>query len=139
VLWGTGVGSAITSAQTLRLHERDTGNAFLDLGGKGPSIGDELVGASALTNRAGHSAGTDNFVCTSVTANDATFQCTVVYALHRGRVTAQGQATITGSHPLFDELFAITGGTGAYQNARGEVRILQSAQTHAELTFHLLP
>jgi hypothetical protein len=139
VLWGTGIGSAITSDQTFRLHERDTGNAFLDLGAKGPSIGDELVGTSALTDTSGSPAGTDNFVCTAVTSDDRTFQCSVVYALARGRVTAQGQATITGTHPLFDEQVAVTGGTRAYQNARGQVRILQSSQTHAELTFHLLP
>jgi hypothetical protein len=139
VLWSTGVGSAITSDQTFRLHERDTGNAFLDLGAKGPSIGDELVGSSALTDASGASAGTDNFVCTSVTPDDRTYQCSVVYALSRGRITAQGQATITGTHPLFDEQVAVTGGTRAYQNARGQVRILQSSETHAELTFHLLP
>jgi hypothetical protein len=139
LVWGTATGSAITNGQTFRLHERDTGNAFLDLGTKGPSIGDELVGASALTDTAGHAAGTDNFVCTTVTSSDTVFQCTVVYALARGRITAQGQATITGTHPLFDELVAVTGGTRAYQNVRGQVRILQSSQTHAELTFNLLP
>jgi hypothetical protein len=131
--------SAITTAENFHLHEQDTGNAFIDLGAKGPSLGDELLGASTLTTPGGAAAGTDSFVCTSVASNDSTFQCTVVYSLRRGRVTAQGTATITGTHPLFDELFAVTGGTRAYQNARGQVRILQSTQTHAELYFHLLP
>jgi hypothetical protein len=61
------------------------------------------------------------------------------WCTHWRGITAQGQATITGTHPLFDEQVAVTGGTRAYQNARGQVRILQSSSTHAELTFHLLP
>lgn len=152
-VWGTGVAvvtagvvavsmgtaSAITTSQTFRLHERDTGSAFIDLGTSGPSIGDQLIGSSALTDTSGAPAGTDSFVCTAVTSTARTFQCTVVYQLAHGDVTAQGVATVGTGRPLFDVLVAVTGGTRTYQNVRGQVRILQQTQTNAELFFRLLP
>ena len=121
----------------VHLHEHTAGKSFLDLGSTGPGFGDELVGANTLTAEDGSDAGTDSFVCTSVAADDSAFQCDVVFSLKGGRVTAQGYAKITGTAPLFDEKFAVTGGTGDYQRVTGQVRVLQSSGTDAELTLQL--
>lgn len=140
VVWAN-TASAITTGQKFHLHERHTGTSitFIDLGAKGPSFGDEVMGTAVLTDVNGARVGSDSFVCTSVAADGATFQCTTVYDLTGGRVTAQGQATIGRTHPLFDQLFAVTGGTKSYQNVRGQVRIVQNSLTNAELYFSLLP
>ncbi len=149
-LAGTAVGVSVQAASadsgndgarshSFHVHEKTAGNSFLDLGTAGPSFGDELAGANTLVGANGAAAGTDSFVCTSVSADGSALQCAVVYSLKGGRVTAQGFAKIVGSHPLFDENFAVTGGTKMYQKVRGQVRVLQSSQKDAELFFHLVP
>lgn len=132
-------GNDEARGHSFHVHEKTAGNSFLALGIAGHSFGDELVGANTLVGANGAPSGTDSFVCTSVSADGSALQCTVVYSLKGGRVTAQGFAKIVGSHPLFDEKFAVTGRTEMYQKVRGQVRVLQSSQKDAELFFHLVP
>ena len=128
--------SADQSVLKIHVHEASAGTQFIDLGPQGAGFGDELVGANVLTDH-GKKVGTDTFICTTVSADGASLQCTVVYSLKGGRVTGQGFAKIAGKQPLFDERFAVTGGTRAYATARGEVRVVQTNQTSAELYLKL--
>lgn len=139
----TASSATATSAMAMthanfHLHEYTAGSSFLDLGAKGPSFGDELVGANSLVMMNHAAAGSDSFVCTSVRANDSALQCSVVYVLKDGTVTAQGLANITGKDPLFDDRFAVTGGTGRYTKVRGDVGVLQNSDKEAELYFDLI-
>lgn len=139
----TAVGSRPATASPdqhlLGLHEHATDSAQLDLGTPGPGLGDQLIGTAVLIDPADRPAGRDTFLCVSVSADDTRFQCAVTYELPAGRITAQGNATITGQHPLFDELFAITGGTRAYRTTHGQVRIRQLTFDDAELTIDTQP
>lgn len=129
--------SPASHTETIHVHEASIGAQPIDLAPTGASYGDELVGANTLSS--GKTVvGADSFVCTTVSADGKSLQCAAIYQLKQGRITALGYATIKGTNPLFDEQFAITGGTGAYQGARGQVRVVQTSEQAAELYLHLL-
>jgi hypothetical protein len=110
--------------KVLHLFERATGDlAFVDLGAPGPSIGDRLVFSAQIFDTANRQVGRDGADCLIVRLEpDETpdrqqvVQCTISVQLPDGQLTVQGLAQGT------DNYFAITGGTGAYRKARGEVR-----------------
>jgi hypothetical protein len=90
----------------------------LDLGGTGPSQGDQVIFSDDVY-RGGKKVGTDGgvFTATRVTSGAPDFQGQITFRLPEGQLTAQGlfnaaQQTLT---------FAITGGTGAYRDAGGYV------------------
>jgi hypothetical protein len=62
---------------------------------------------------------------------------TFVYELPDGRITTSGTARLAATGTVFDEQFAITGGTGKYQSPHGNVRVVQETMDHAKLTFHI--
>lgn len=62
---------------------------------------------------------------------------TFVYELPGGKIITNGTARLSASGPVFDEQFAITGGTGSYKNASGEVRVLQKTLEQAKVTFKI--
>jgi hypothetical protein len=62
---------------------------------------------------------------------------TFVYELADGKITTSGTARLSATGPVFDEQFAITGGTGRYQNARGQVRVVQETVDQAKVTFRI--
>jgi Allene oxide cyclase len=110
--------------KVFHLFERATGDlAFVDLGATGPSIGDRLVFSAAIFDTKGRQVGRDGAECVIVRLEpDETpdrqqvVQCTISLVLADGQITVQGLAQGT------DNYFAITGGTGAYRQVRGEVR-----------------
>jgi hypothetical protein len=110
-------------AMVLHFFERTAGDlAFIDTGAPGPSIGDRLVFSNPIYDTANQRIGTDGADCvivkvdlTEPPARQQTVQCTISVQLADGQITVQGLAQGTENY------FAITGGTGAYRQARGEV------------------
>lgn len=109
--------------KVLHLFERGAGDlAFIDLGAPGPGIGDRLVFSNPIFDTAGQQVGRDGAECVIVRieANEPperqqVVQCTISVLLADGQITVQGLAQGTENY------FAVTGGTGAYRKARGEV------------------
>jgi len=109
--------------KVLHLSERGAGDlAFIDVGAPGPSIGDRLVFSNPIFDPSGALVGRDGSDCvivridaTQPPARQQVVQCTVSVQLADGQITAQGLAQGTENY------FAVTGGTGAYRKARGEV------------------
>ena len=109
--------------KVLRFFERSEGDlAFIDLGAPGPSIGDRLTFANPLFDADGQRIGRDAAECvivridpTETPDRQQVVQCTISAQFADGQITAQGLAQGTENY------FAITGGTGAYRQARGEV------------------
>ena len=107
----------------LHWFERATGDlAFIDQGAPGPSIGDRLVYSAAIFDTNGQRIGRDAADCIIVRvdpseppARQQVVQCSISVELPDGQLTVQGLAQGTENY------FAITGGTGAYRTARGEV------------------
>ncbi len=102
--------------------------SFVDNDGDGlPSLGDELVytntgaGPFGATVDYGHCV----FHEVDLSANRATVNCTATTETESGSVTFQGATHIGLAPPLLLEpaTWAVTGGTGDFGEARGEIHI----------------
>ena len=112
------------AGRTIRLVEGH-GTAqpqFVDVDGdKALSAGDVEIVKDGLDREDGSHAGDFTQVCTVVTVTGgpltSTYECSGTIHLPNGTITQQGSFV-----PLKpDQLDAISGGTGAYQAARGEI------------------
>ena len=110
--------------RTIRLVEAHTTAKpdFVDVDGdKALSIGDMAIVKDDLNREDGTHAGDFSQVCTVVTVTGgpltSTYECSGTIHLQNGTITQQGSFV-----PLEpDQLDAISGGTGAYRTARGEI------------------
>ena len=99
---------------------------------EGTALGDQIVFTSQLLKgdtEVGHQAG----VCTVTSVARAEAQCVATY-LFRGQITGQALIRLGDPAPYAG---AITGGSGKYQGAEGEVRVQPVSGTRGILTFHL--
>jgi hypothetical protein len=120
---GTAFAHGNDYGATIRLVEADP-NAqpvFADTGKPGPSLGDVAIFNGGLNRPDGAPAGEFHEVCTLVTLADSPitsgYECSGTLALKGGTITLQG--SFTPAKP--DQLNAISGGTGAFRTARGEI------------------
>jgi hypothetical protein len=122
--------SSSSASQTLRLIVTQAELTYVDLGTTGPSLGDMLVKDSGLragARRVGHAP----ISCVFISTRGAP-RCDAELVLSRGTIMLQGILT----NPRF--VFAVTGGTGIYRNASGDVhgRVLRGERV--ALTVNLL-
>lgn len=121
-----GAGSAQDSPRMLRLvATAQQGVGFAP--DREPQQGDRFGGGSKIT---GDSAGINRTVCT-VIGEEAI--CTIEIRLTRGTLSAQGLVPNVADHSPI----AITGGTGAYNGARGTAVATQISQTETRFTVRL--
>jgi hypothetical protein len=120
---GTAFAHGDDYGATIRLAEAhpDAQPIFVDTGKPGPTVGDIAVFNDGLNRPDGTPAGEFHQVCTLVTLADSpitsAFECSGTIALKGGTITVQG--SFTPAKPV--QLDAISGGTGAFRTARGEV------------------
>jgi hypothetical protein len=113
-------------------------DANIDVGAAGFSLGDEVVFSGNLL-RNGQQVGRVGVVCTFVSTANADrveAQCPTTSILPGGQITTQG--TIVNRSLNFT--LPITGGSGRYQGAGGQVvsrDVSTPTQPQVELTFHL--
>jgi hypothetical protein len=113
-------------------------DASIDVGAAGFSLGDEVVFSGNLL-RNGEQVGRVGVVCTFVSTANADrveAQCPTTSILPGGQITTQG--TIVNRSLNFT--LPITGGSGRYQGAGGQVvsrDVSTPTQPQVELTFHL--
>jgi hypothetical protein len=126
---GTAFAHGDDYGATIRLVEADP-NAqpvFVDAGDPGPSLGDVALFNVGLNRPDGSPAGEFHEVCTIVTFTGnrfaSAYECSGTLALKGGTITLQGSFTPTKP----DQLDAISGGTGAFRAARGEVETQAAA------------
>jgi len=150
LLLAIGLAPAVATAQpevehkkpwkVMRVFERTEGDlAYIDLGAPGPSIGDRLTFSNPIFDPDGNRIGRDVAECviaridpTEPPARQQIVQCTISVQFADGQITVQGLAQGT------DNYFAITGGTGAYRQAQGEVRAVDIVPLQeAEITIWL--
>jgi len=133
---GAGLATAVTAGvahsappaphpPTLRLFERDTQQAGVDLGDRGQGPGDLFVFSGDLTDgtatgpKVGRAAGS----CTTTSGDAAKpgdLLCAITLTLRGGQIQTQA---VYDSAALFGGSvvpLAITGGTGDYRGARGD-------------------
>lgn len=138
-LMGLGVGAfspALGSSgddhkRTIRVVSTVTEEEFLDLGEKAPSLGDQFVFSSKLL-KGGDQAGHAGVACTITSVEREELQCVGTFWFRQGQITAQalvrGEETSVG---------VITGGSGKYKGAEGELLVRSVSDTKDVLTFVL--
>ncbi len=134
---GSGVGitqwQQARAQETFTVIEHATTNTVVDLGEEGDSIGDTLTWGNELyddqdANVVGFSSGT----CWR-TEPGKTWECSWTNSLEDGSIVVQGPFYDTG-----DSTLAITGGTGKYNGATGEMTLqARDGGTEYEFTFNL--
>ena len=118
----------------VRVVERATTDVVTDLGKKGDSAGDILTFANAVYNASNtKKLGTDQGYCVRTVVGKAS-ECFWTIFLTRGQVTVAGPFYDAGPSKL-----AITGGTGAYRNARGwmDLRSRNDKGTEYDFVYHV--
>ena len=134
-----GIASAGAQLEPIKLHVPAGAGIVLDLDEDGRvDIGDRAVGRSRLEDPVtGERVGRALFDCLATTPifierQLGTWLCTYVLELPDGHINLQGKDPAgVGAH-----VFAVTGGTGLYRNARGEADELDS-ESGEEITIHL--
>lgn len=107
-------------AQTvhLRVVERATTDTVVDNAPAGDSRGDLLAFANKVYDKSNtHRVGRDNGSCVR-TAPGRAYECEWTLSLARGSVVVQGPF-----HDVGDSVLAVTGGTGRYRSASGQMRL----------------
>jgi allene oxide cyclase len=103
--------------------------------GSGDSAGNILTFANDVYDAAdAHKVGTDQGYCVRIVVG-ATWECNWTTSLSGGQITVEGPFSDTGNTVL-----AITGGTGAYRNARGSMQLKyhNPAGTEFDFVFDLI-
>jgi hypothetical protein len=122
--------------QTIRVREVPLNEKFINVDGRGLQPGDYVVFREALV-RNGRRVGILLGNCTVQFPTNRrvfTIQCDASATLSgRGEITAAGRAQFS-QNAAPDATLAITGGTGHFQNVRGEVHLTERGSI-----FHLLP
>ena len=117
------------NGKTIRLLEesKTIQPTFVDTGAPGLSPGDLVVVRDGVLRADGTPAGTFNQVCTLVkpAGNPFTseYECIGSLALEDGTITMQGPFVPAKA----EQTAAVTGGTGEYRTARGEVAVRSEA------------
>jgi hypothetical protein len=112
--------------KTLLLEERDSRETEVDVGEPGFGAGDKFVFRSKLFKNETR-VGTVGGECTIVAIlneTNADVQCVATLRLKHGHITGQALITFTEEPEPFT--VAITGGTGRYRNAHGEIVITEN-------------
>jgi hypothetical protein len=126
--------------QTIDLVARRTGSTLLVLAapGHGP-VGNQFLSTDDVY-RQGRRVGDDAAACqfmADLGQAGGRFQCVATLSLPEGQLTAQGLATLneTGDQPF---TLAITGGTGAYRTAHGQIRVAPVSGTESRYTLTVI-
>ncbi len=128
----TPVAAPAVGTTTLVLVERATTDIVIDLGEEGDSIGDLLAFGNAVYDEGNENeVGTSQGSCVRTVPGEA-WECTYSVILDEGQLSVAG--------PFYDagpSVFAITGGTGIYSTARGQMRLEALSATELRFTFEI--
>jgi hypothetical protein len=106
--------------------------AFVDLGDEGESLGDQIVFSSKLL-KGGEEVGHEGVVCTITSLERQEGQCVATAWFSEGQITAQALVNFTEEPPVVP----ITGGSGKYKGAEGEIHIRSVSETKEILIYRL--
>lgn len=139
----TGSTAATTVDDTLHLIAKAAQEKYIDVGAKGPSVGDRDVFSENVfdSDGRGERVGRTAAVCdvayvyknSNGKVTNALMQCTGTIKLGDDSITVQGPVTWTGK----TNTLAITGGTGRYDDAHGEFTVKDVSDTKSEYTLRV--
>jgi hypothetical protein len=126
--------------QTIQLVAKQTSATLLVLAahGHGP-VGNQFLTTDDVY-RQGRKVGHDAAVCqfmADLGQAGGRFQCVATVSLPEGQLTVQGLPTLTetGNQPF---TLAITGGTGAYRTAHGQLQVAPVSETEEHYTLTVI-
>ena len=142
---GVGLASANSShgtGRTFTVFADTVQFAAIDLGDTGTSLGDEAVFSDdLLTEKGGEKVGFDGGVCTLVRRDEAsrsdTVQCVFTFSFEGGQIATQALLTQHDGHFSGTEVGPVTGGSGEFRGASGEVAVEFLSDVEANITFDL--
>jgi hypothetical protein len=118
--------------RTIRVVSVLEEETFVDLGAEGESVGDQFLFTSKLL-KGGDEVGHDAVVCTIVSLERQEAQCVATAWFSDGQITAQVLVNFAEGPPAVP----ITGGSGEYKGAEGEIHIRPVTETKEILIFRL--
>jgi hypothetical protein len=129
------ISTGAIAGQSLVIVEHPMNETTVDLGPKGDSVGDLLSFLNPVFDRANKTQiGTDQGFCVR-TAVGKSWECNFTILLKDGQITVEGPFGDTG-----DSLFTVTGGTGTFAGAKGQMKLhVRTGKPEAyDFTFDLL-
>jgi hypothetical protein len=120
-------------AKTLDYNVAFVNDAQIDLGARGPSVGDERTFYDVLFDKSGKRVGYEGGVCAVENMRPPVFSCSITFSLAGGQIATQ-LLTSPGPAP---KPFAITGGSGSYRNVRGDGLVVEYGKRKGSISFHL--
>jgi hypothetical protein len=118
--------------RTIRVVSVLEDETFVDLGDDGESVGDQFVFSSKFL-KGGEEVGHDGVVCTIVSLERQEAHCVATAWFSDGQITAQVLVSFAEGPPVVP----ITGGSGKYKGAEGELHIRPVSDTKEILIFRL--
>ena len=113
-----GLAGVASAAEEIAVVERATTDAVIDTGATGDSAGDLLTFANDVYDKDNASkVGTDTGYCIRTVAGKS-WECFWTLYLSEGQITVHGPFLDAG-----DSVLAITGGTGEYAEASGDMAL----------------
>ena len=110
--------ASASAGEVLSVVERADTDAVTETGAKGDSAGDVLTFANPVFDKANKTKiGADQGYCVR-TAVGKSWECMWTLSLKDGQLTVEGPFLDAG-----DSVLAITGGTGKYAGARGQMKL----------------
>jgi allene oxide cyclase len=107
-----------SAGEVVNVVEHADTDAVTDTGAKGDSAGDVLTFANPVFDKANKTkVGTDQGYCLRTVVGKA-WECNWTMSLKDGQLTVEGPFLDAG-----DSVLAITGGTGKYAGARGQMKL----------------
>jgi Allene oxide cyclase len=114
----SGGGALAADMQSMKFVEHAESDTITDTGDEDDSVGDILTFANSVFDEANkNQVGTDNGWCVRTVAGVA-WECFWTLTLKDGQITVEGPYLDAG-----DSVLAVTGGTGAYSGAKGEMKL----------------
>jgi allene oxide cyclase len=110
--------ASASAGEVISVVEHADTDATTDTGAKGDSAGDVLTFANPVFDKANKAqVGTDQGYCVRTVVGKA-WECNWTMSLKDGQITVEGPFLDAG-----DSVLAITGGTGKYAGARGQMKL----------------
>jgi hypothetical protein len=133
---GAGDDDGDDDGNVIRVTATIVNQEEIDLPPSGFGAGDRVVLTHDL-QRDGEDVGRSGAECTFVRsdATSSTAQCLATFDLPGGQITVQGLVTFRQEPEQFT--VAVTGGTGRYRDADGELIVEPVSETEEQLTFRL--
>lgn len=124
------LSSPAMAKEVFTVVEHADTDAVLDLGAKDDSAGDLLTFANPVFDAANaRQVGTDQGFCIRTVVGKS-WECFWTTTLADGQITVEGPFLDTG-----DSVVAVTGGTGRYAGARGQMKLHYRNPKGTELDF----